>query len=130
VTSAIYAALSALLIVWLSLAVISVRRRHRVSIGDGNNAELKVAMAAQLNAVEYIPITLLLLFAVESNGAPWQLIHVCGITLITGRIIHACALRSDSMKLRVIGMQITIFTIIGLAIANFFYVPYSKLIKF
>jgi uncharacterized membrane protein YecN with MAPEG domain len=127
--SAIYAAISAFLMVWLSLAVIGVRRQQKVSIGDGNNAELKVAMAAQLNAVEYIPITLLLLFAVESNGASWWLIHVFGIALVIGRLLHAVAIRSHNLRWRVIGMQVTIFTIIGLAIANLFYAPYRELFK-
>lgn len=128
--AAIYAALSSLIIVWLSLAVIRVRRSKRVSIGDGNNAELKTIMAAQFNAIEYIPVTLLLLFVVEVNGAAAWLIHVAGVSLIVGRLLHAQAIRSDNLRRRVLATQITIYTIIGLAIANLFYAPYEKIVQF
>ncbi|UHD16339.1 MAPEG family protein [Thiocapsa bogorovii] len=51
-TTTIYASLSEFLIVWLSLNVIKVRRTKQVSVGDGGDAELKTAMAAQSNALE------------------------------------------------------------------------------
>jgi uncharacterized membrane protein YecN with MAPEG domain len=129
VISAIYASLSALLTAWLSLAVIRVRRREKISIGDGNNKDARVAIAAQLNAVEYIPITLLLLFSAESNHAPGWLIHVVGISVITGRLVHAHAPRSGNLGRRVIGMQVTILTIIGLSVTNLCYVPYPHVFR-
>jgi uncharacterized membrane protein YecN with MAPEG domain len=128
-TSAIYASLSALLICWLSLNVIKIRRKYRVSIGDGENIELRTAMAAQLNAIEYIPIALLLLFALEYNEANIWIVHLFGVALITGRTIHAYNLLSENLKGRVIGMQITIYTIIGLAALNIVFLPYNKLLK-
>ncbi len=127
--SAIYASISAFLICWLSLNVIKKRRKNRISIGDGENEELKTAMAAQSNAIEYIPIALLLLFALEYNEANIWIIHLLGIALITGRVIHAHNLLSDNLKGRVLGMQITIYTIIGLALLNIGYLPYTKLFK-
>jgi len=128
-TSVIYASLSAFLIVWLSLNVIKKRRKYQVSIGDGRNEELMVSMAAQSNAIEYIPIALLLLFALEYNNANNLIVHVLGLSLITGRIIHAKGILSSNLKSRVFGMQITIFTIIGLAVINFAYLPYTELLK-
>ena len=128
-TSVIYASLSAFLIVWLSLNVIKKRHSNKVSIGDGGNDELKLAIATQSNAIEYIPIALLLLFALEYNKANILIIHFLGLSLIVGRIIHAKGMLSANLKRRVLGMQITIYTIIGLALINFAYIPYVQLFK-
>ena len=59
--SSLYAALAALLIVRLSLGVIKLRRAHKVRLGDGGVPELEAAIRAQGNAVEYLPISLILL---------------------------------------------------------------------
>ena len=126
-TSVIYASLSAFLIVWLSLNVIKKRYSNKVSIGDGGNDELKTVMAAQSNAIEYIPIALLLLFALEYNKANILIVHFLGLSLIIGRILHAKGILSAKIKTRVLGMQITIYTIIGLALINFAYLPYAQL---
>lgn len=128
--SAIYAALLAFLICWLSLNVIKKRWKYEINMGDGGNEELRTAIAAQSNAIEYIPIALLLLFALEYNEANILIIHLLGISFITGRAIHARSLLLDNLKGRVLGMQITIYTIIGLAILNIVYLPYSQLFKF
>jgi len=128
--SVIYASIAAFLICWLSLNVIKTRRKTRISIGDGDNNELKTAMAAQFNAIEYIPIALLLLFALEYNKAYILIVHIFGLSLIMGRLIHAKGILYGKIKVRVLGMQITIYTIIGLAVTNFFYLPYTKLIRF
>ncbi len=129
-TSAIYASLLALLICWLSLHVIKARRRNKIRDGDGGNKELQIAMAAQANAIEYIPIALLLLFALEYNEANIWVIHSLGMVFAAGRLIHARALLSEDLKKRVLGMKITIYTLISLAILNFIYLPYSQLFNF
>lgn len=116
--TSIYASLAVLLIVRLSIAVIKLRRKYRISLGDGGNEELQVAIRAHANALEYIPITLLLLLMLELNGAPKILIHLLGLVLITGRIIHAIGLSGGDLQKRVLGMQITVFLLIGLAILN------------
>jgi len=116
--TALYASLSALLIVRLSLSVIKLRRQNRVSVGDGGNEALQLAIRAHSNAVEYIPIALMLLFMLEFNGAPKLLVHLLGITLLIGRMLHAMGLPANDLRKRVLGMQITIYLLIGLAIAN------------
>lgn len=122
--SAIYASLSAFLVVWLSLNVIKARRTKQVSVADGGDDELKTAMAAQSNALDYLPIALLLLFTLEYNRALLVLVHTLGIVLLVGRVIHAKAMLTNNLQRRVLGMQITIWVIIGLAIANLFFIPY------
>lgn len=129
-TSVIYTSLSAFFIVWLSLNVIKNRYSARVSVGDGGNEKLKLAMVAQSNAIEYIPIALLLLFALEYNAANILIVHALGVLLILGRLIHARAILSENLKHRVLGMKITLYTIIALAVINLVYLPYTKLFTF
>ena len=128
--TSIYASLSALIIVRLSLAVIKLRRKNRVSVGDGGNEQLQLAIRTHANAVEYIPITLLLLLTLELNGAPAILIHASGATLLIGRTLHAMGLPEKDFKKRVLGMQITIYLIIGLAILNILFLAFAGALKF
>ena len=128
--SVIYAIVSALLIIYLSFEVIRIRRKLRISVGDGDNEELQTAQGAQSNAVEYLPITLLLLFYLEYNGAGNWIIHLAGITLIVGRIIHAHGLLKRNLNRRVLGMQITITVLIALCVLNTAYLPIEKLLRF
>ncbi|MGZ8165462.1 MAG: MAPEG family protein [Methylobacter sp.] len=128
--SSFYAALSALLIVWLSLRVIKLRRAKKVRLGDGGEPELQVAIRAQGNATEYIPISLILLILLELSGAHLALVHSGGIAMLVGRIVHARGLLTGNLRYRVLGMQVTIFTLIGLAFANLGYAVYSSLQTF
>lgn len=127
--SVIYAVFSALLIIYLSFVVIKTRRKYQVSVGDGGNEELQTAQGAQSNAIEYLPISLILLFYLEYNGASNWIIHLAGIALITGRIIHAHGLLNRNFRRRVTGMQITIYTLIGLCLLNFAFLPLDKLMQ-
>ncbi len=124
--SVFYTILLALLIIWLSFNVIKIRRNKKVSVGDGDDVQLITAIAAQSNALEYIPISLLLMYPLEYNGAYPMIIHITGVFLIIGRVIHAHGLLNEKMNLRVLGMQITFLVIIGLTIANMIFFPYSK----
>ncbi|MGZ5607918.1 MAG: MAPEG family protein [Methylobacter sp.] len=127
--TSIYASLSVLLIVKLSLAVIKLRRLNRVSVGDGGIEALQLAIRAHSNALEYIPIALMLLFMLELNGAPKILIHILGVTLLVGRILHAMGLPAKDFKKRVLGMQITIYLLIGLAILNISFLAFTGALK-
>ncbi len=128
--TSIYASLAALLIVRLSLSVIKLRRKNRISVGDGGNEALQLAIRAHANAVEYIPITLLLLLMLELNKAPTILIHILGATLLVGRILHAMGLPTKDFKKRVLGMQITIYLLIALAILNILFLAFAGTLKF
>ena len=123
----LYAALCALIIVKLSMAVIKLRRKHKVRLGDGNVEDLITAIAAHSNACQYIPISLLLLFALEQNQANVWLLHLSGIILVAGRLLHAKGIW-NKMSYRVLGMQFTLYNIIALSIINLLYLPYSELI--
>lgn len=89
---------------------------------------LQYAIGAQANAAQYLPIALILLFALEAAGANAWLIHAFGILLIAGRLIHARGLPAKDFRLRVLGMQLTITAIIGLAVANLAWLVYSYVV--
>lgn len=123
--TALYASLSALLIVKLSLGVIALRRQHKVRLGDGGVEELQTAIRIHANAIEYIPITLLLILLLEMMNVSVWIIHFAGITLLAGRMIHVAGLKNHDAKKRVLGMQITLFLILGLAFLNIFYLAWG-----
>jgi uncharacterized membrane protein YecN with MAPEG domain len=117
----IYAAVLSLLIVWLSLNVVKLRRSGRVVLGDGGNPDLQVAIRAQGNATEYIPISLTLLLLLELSKGNALMLHIGGIALLIGRSLHAYGLTTGNLTLRVSGMAFTFGNIIYLAIANLAY---------
>lgn len=111
----IYGGLLALLCVCLSLHVIKLRWKHKVSLGDGGVDELQQAIAAQNNAMQYIPIAIILSYILESQQLNIYVIHIAGITLLIGRLIHAISIIKSEIKLRKFGMQLTFCVIITLA---------------
>ena len=123
--SSIYAGILALLIVWLSLKVIKLRRSKKVILGDGGETDLHHAIRAQGNATEYIPISLILLVLLELSGITVWLVHLGGIGIIIGRLLHAKGLLNQSLRYRVLGMQFTFFTLITVASINIAYPIYK-----
>ncbi len=118
VATTLYACISAALLVFLAVQVIKQRRQHQVALGDGDIDTLRQARSAHANATEYLPILLILLFLLETNGAPALLVHLCGIVMLSGRIVHAHAILQSKLKLRVLGMVITFATIAVLILLN------------
>jgi uncharacterized protein len=88
----VYAALAALLVVVLSIRVVLRRISARISLGDGDDKELKKRIRAQANCVEYLPLALLLLLVLELNQTRPVVLHVCGIVLIAARVVHGFGL--------------------------------------
>ena len=88
----IYAALAALLVVALSMRVALRRISAHISLGDGDDKELKKRIRAQANCIEYVPLALLLLLMLELNQTQPVVLHACGITLIAARVVHGFGL--------------------------------------
>ena len=116
--TSIYAGLCGLLMAWLAIQTIKVRRANKVTLGDGGVFELKSAIRAHGNFAEYMPITIILLFLLEHNGAPALIIHVIGLAFLYGRWTHAQGLLKDDLRKRATGMGFTLNILIGLAISN------------
>jgi uncharacterized membrane protein YecN with MAPEG domain len=88
----LYAALCALLVLALALAVIRSRWRTKAGLGDGGDRRLARAIRIHGNAVEYVPLALVLLLVAELNHAGPALLHGCGATLVAARVAHAIGL--------------------------------------
>jgi len=85
----LYAGLNALILLWLTAATALVRRRHMVLIGDGGIAHLRRTMRGHANAIENIPVMLVLLGFAAALGAPVVAIHALGAAFTFGRAVHA-----------------------------------------
>jgi uncharacterized protein len=112
----VYAALLAVLFVYLSIRVINIRRDVRVGIGSSGNASLARAMRVQANFAEYVPIALLLLMMLELKSLMPLMLHGLGAALLTGRAVHAYGVSQEpeNLRFRITGMMLT-FAVILLA---------------
>lgn len=113
--SPLYIGLAALLLIVLSAQVMRLRGKHRVGIGDGGHADLHRAIRVQANFIEYVPIALLLLLCVDLVGDSKWIVHVLGIALLAGRVLHAYGLsrNPDESFGRLVGMVLTLLVLIA-----------------
>ncbi|EFE94984.1 MAPEG family protein [Serratia odorifera] len=123
--SALYVVLGALLLIKLSYDVVKLRTQYRVAYGDGGFYELQTAIRVHGNAVEYIPIAAVLLVMMEMNGAGVWMIHVCGLMLMAGRLVHYYGLRNREVSWRRSGMSATYIALVLMVLANIIYLPWD-----
>ena len=116
----LYGGLIGLLLVMLSARVILRRRAARISVGDGDDTDLRKRMRTQANCAEYAPIGLILLAMAELQGAPSWVVHLLGLMLLAGRFVHAYGfgVTPQVMPLRQLGMVLTFLMLILAALAN------------
>lgn len=110
----LYAAVLGLIYVGLSFRTIALRRKQRLSLGDGGDKALNRAIRVHGNFAEYVPIGLILLFLLESQAYSRVLVHIFASMLLAGRILHAYGVSQLKEKLifRTTGMLLTLFSII------------------
>ena len=111
------AAAAALIAFWLGLRVGRIRAAEKVSHGDGGVPMLTRRMRAQLNFVEYTPFVLMLIAGIEiaGKGGTWLAI-VSGVYML-GRVAHGIGMDAEKdSKGRMIGISVTLLTLVGLAI--------------
>jgi uncharacterized membrane protein YecN with MAPEG domain len=118
--TSIIAAVLTIIFIRLSFAVIGLRRKNQVGIGNGGHEDLERAIRAQGNFAEYVPFGIILIACLELNGAPWWLVAIPGITLIVGRLIHAVGINEPppNFSKRILGMKFTFSTLFTLAVFN------------
>lgn len=116
--TAFYAALLAPLFILISVRVIRARRTNRVALGDGGDAAVLRRMRVQANFAEYVPLTLIFMALAESLATPPWLLHLMGISLLAGRIVHAYGVSQpkENFALRVTGVGTTM-TVLSAAAA-------------
>ena len=115
-----YTSILALLMVALAVRVVQLRYRTRIALETENNDALQRAFRLHANAVEYIPMALLLMLMFElNNGAAWVL-HAAGIILCVARLLHIQGImQSRGVSLgRTLGTAGTWGTIISLSASN------------
>lgn len=106
--TATYAAVLAFFYVAMSFYVIATRARTDTLLGDGDNIDMLVAMRRHGNLAEYMPFAILMMALAEilGMGATW--LHVSGIALVAGRVIHPFGVAAKSpLAPRVIGVLAT-----------------------
>ncbi|EGA71622.1 glutathione S-transfersae-like protein [Vibrio sinaloensis DSM 21326] len=125
--TALYASILAALMIWLSIQVIKQRRKAQVKYADGGVDALQVARSAHGNAVDYVPITLIMMALLEYNGASLWMVHLCGVAFIIGRIMHAKSILADKLKGRITGMKLTYLVMVALIVLNIVYLPFERM---
>ena len=123
-----YAALNALILLILSMRVAQARFRTQTAIGDGGKPEMAAPRRAHANSAEYVPVALILLWALASPlGRSIWVIHGMGATFTIGRILHAIGLSGSTgpSSLRFAGMVLTwIAYVVGIAgVLWFVFIP-------
>jgi uncharacterized membrane protein YecN with MAPEG domain len=116
--AALWSGLLILLMLVLSGIVVSGRRKHMVSFGDGGNPDLLAASRAFGNCAEYATPGIVALLLLAVVGAPAWMVHAVGATLLVGRVVHALGLlfQTGPSLGRVIGMMLTYTALLTAAV--------------
>lgn len=113
--TAFFAGINGILFFYLSLRVIGTRRRLKVVFGDGDQPEMVRIMRGHANAAEYIPLLLILLFLLETSGAPIWVAASFGALVTLGRLSHALYFAHQGTfpwQMRVAGMHLTLWPLL------------------
>ena len=118
--TAIYLAVLALLYVGLAIQVARLRQRDRAAFGDNGSRELRSAIRAHANFVEYVPIITLMVAMLEMSGLPAMRVHGLMGALLVSRLLHPLGMYAAPNTLqfrigRVGGITITFILLIACA---------------
>jgi uncharacterized protein len=113
---ALYGALLGLIFMALSVLTIRTRRAQQISLGTGDDETLQRRMRAHANFAEYVPLALILLAGTAIMGAHAWFIHAGGALLCAGRLAHAGAILSGTLRFRAYGMVATFLVILAASI--------------
>jgi uncharacterized membrane protein YecN with MAPEG domain len=112
----LYVGLNLLILLVLGVMVMVRRNKAQIGIGDGGDETLVRASRAHGNGAEWTPAALIGLLAAAALGAPAIAIHVLGIMLTVGRLLHGWGLSRNSGRSigRVLGSLLTLIVYITL----------------
>jgi uncharacterized membrane protein YecN with MAPEG domain len=115
----LYAALFGFIFFALSVRTIRLRGKLRIGIGDADNPEMLRAMRVHANFSEYVPLSLLLIFMLESLGARVALVHSLCVILLLGRLVHAYGVSrpKENFRFRMAGMASTFTALVGASLS-------------
>lgn len=121
--AALWTGLHLLLLLVLSALVVRQRQKHKVALGDEGIPELAQAIRAFGNATEYVPAALVGLGVLAVVDAPPLAVHISGLLLFVGRVLHAVGLsRSGAATFpRAMGILFTWLAYVFASVALLFY---------
>lgn len=113
-----YGAIFALLYILLTFRVIMLRNSRRISLGSGGDPALERAIRIHANFIEYVPLALILLTAMEMQRRSLYLLHILCLLLLLGRICHFLALSRENTAnpLRGAGVLLTVLVLAAASI--------------
>jgi uncharacterized membrane protein YecN with MAPEG domain len=102
-----YASIFALFALALSFRAGGFRGKTGISVlfGEPANMQLAERVRVHQNFLEYVPMVVIVMAAIEASGGSSLFLYVVGDLLILARIAHAVGLKHDNMghKGRLIG---------------------------
>lgn len=114
-----FASLFALFALILSFRAGAARGKTGISIlyGDPPNLELAERVRAHQNLLEYVPMILIVMGAIELSGGSRMFLGVSGGVLLVARLAHAIGLKHGNMmhKGRLIGAGGTVIVTLAMA---------------
>jgi hypothetical protein len=119
--SALYAAIMGLFVIYMAKRVTDVRQVIKGQADESQKLSLNVARRAHGNAIEYIPIALILLALAEMNGWSVYWIHGLGSMFVLARFSHGYGFIKSAGKsslFRFYGIVFSWVAIITLSILN------------
>jgi len=119
--SALYLAVLALLYTVLALQVGRLRQTNQASFGDNDSAQLRSAIRAHANFIEYVPIITLMVAMLEMAGASALRVHLLMGALLLSRLLHPLGMYAKPNTLqfrvgRVGGITITLGLLVACAV--------------
>jgi uncharacterized protein len=112
--TSLYAGILGLMLIGVAFPAGMLRGKLNVSVGDGGNPALLLAMRRHANFVEWVPLALILIGSLELNHVRPAAIHALGAALVAARLSHALGIKTETMKspARFIGAMLTMLIVL------------------
>jgi len=119
--TATYLAVLALLYTVLAVQVGRLRQRDRATFGHNGSLQLRSAIRAHANFIEYVPIITLMVAMLEMSGLATTWVHLLMGALLLSRLLHPLGMYAAPNTLqfrigRVGGITITFILLIACAL--------------
>ena len=97
--TALYASILMIFALALSIRAGGFRGKTGISVGHGEPVNMNLTERVRINQnfLEYVPMAIILMGILETNGGNATFLHVFGVVLIIARIAHAVGLKHDNM---------------------------------
>ena len=114
----LYAGILGLMYIGLAFYTIAGRWKYRINLGHGNIDDMEKRIRIHGNFAEYVPMALLLMLFAEVEGEAEITIHVLGVLLILGRLLHPFGIlfRFGPSLGRTGGMVLTVMVLMAASI--------------